>query len=237
MKSRNVLVADFDLDSLTKFTMHFLSKGFSTLTTDMKGFNSYILNGFPLSLAIVADPDELPGGLYLFNLLLNHYPAVPILIICSSEVAAERYAREHNSPQIKIVQRFEAWGTCLTKIMDLLLVNNRDSAGRRHDRVKVQIPVVCEVLGPGRFIPGEIHNVSRSGAFIVSSGAIPDKGEVVDLEFEASRAGLKRVQASGVVRWTRDADEESSQPGFGVEFAYFDCDERDAFKSLSIEAL
>ena len=79
MKSRSVILGDFDSENLSRFSGYFLSKRFTVLATNMRGFNAHILESYPISLAIMADPDELPGGRHLFDLLLRHESNFSIL--------------------------------------------------------------------------------------------------------------------------------------------------------------
>lgn len=233
---RNLLIADFDQELRSKLTLYFLSKKISVLVTDLRGFNAQIIDNLNLSLAIIADPDEIPGGRFLLDQLKVVCPDVPIIIICSNLLAVKKYLDGTEGPGIQAICRTEHWDSIMRKTIEIFLLRNRAANSIRKPRRDVQIPVVCEILGHSQFLQGEIKNVSRTGAYIESIGVIPKIGEAIEVEFEGGLVGANQVHASGLVRWSSQKIKDNGSVGFGVEIAFFDCDERDVYSFLELDA-
>jgi uncharacterized protein (TIGR02266 family) len=102
----------------------------------------------------------------------------------------------------------------------------------RSPRVRMQ--AVVDLLSDSNFFHGFSTNISEGGLFIATVELLPP-GTEIDLHF--SLPGGNKVEAKGVVRWTREVNGHNPDvfPGVGVQFTELPSDAATAIREFVSE--
>ncbi|HLL55877.1 MAG TPA: TIGR02266 family protein, partial [Myxococcaceae bacterium] len=102
----------------------------------------------------------------------------------------------------------------------------------RQSRVRMQASVDME--SESNFFQGFSTNLSEGGLFVATVQMLP-RGTPVDLHF--TLPGGKRIDAKGVVRWTREVNDRTPDifPGVGVQFTDLPTEAAAAIRSFVSE--
>lgn len=212
----------------------FHARGFNLITTDMSDhFESALFEHIQIDCAIIENPDHLPGGSIFLKNLQQGPRIIPTIVICDSADEIEKFETQ-NFPKISALTSEDGW----EKIVETLIRYNIDDrnkpATRRHTRNPTSFRASCEVVPNRPVISCELKNISQSGAFVSANGFIPKIGQIVELEVDTGAKNGSRLLISGLVRWSQGVAGEP-EVGFGMEFGFFNVDEKQALQNLSID--
>jgi len=217
LAGRRILIVDDEEDLRELLSREFRALGYET--TEAPSGNKALAHLASHSVDVVVTDIRMPDGdgIHLLKQIKAKSPQIPIVVLITGYSDIGEPNAYHLGAEAVFTKPIDR--KCLVAAVARSLLTPEERWAAQEEAVDVEFNIELKLCRYGQTVAtGRVVRLGRRGVFVQMEGLVPFKDQGVSFRIQFEQGVPMCIEGTGVVRWSREREENGHPPGCGIEF-------------------